>query len=103
MNSHLLVHRIRTFKHNHFIHSILTEKRDSDTMSIIKLDKNPLITPRDIKPSRPDFKVVCIFNCGVTRFNEEILLLMRVAEMPINDNPEKELVPILDLKQIKLS
>jgi predicted GH43/DUF377 family glycosyl hydrolase len=71
-------------------------------MSIIRSEKNPLITPKDIKPSRPDFKVACVFNCGVTRFNEEILLLMRVAEMPINDNPEKELVPILDLKTDKV-
>jgi len=36
------------------------------------------IRQKDVKPSRPDFKVVCVFNCGVTRFNEEILLLMRV-------------------------
>ena len=67
-------------------------------MNIMRSEKNPIITPKDVKPSRPDFKVVCVFNCGVTRFNEEILLLMRVAEMPINNNPKKELVPILDLK-----
>lgn len=67
-------------------------------MNIIRSEKNPIITPEDIKPSRPDFKVVCVFNCGVTRFNEEILLLMRVAETPINNNPKKALIPILDLK-----
>ena len=67
-------------------------------MNIIRSEKNPIITPEDLKPSRPDFKVVGVFNCGVTRFNEEILLLMRVAETPINNNPKKELVPILDLK-----
>ncbi|MDP2945663.1 MAG: glycosidase, partial [Atribacterota bacterium] len=71
-------------------------------MNIFRSEKNPIITPEDIKPSRPDFKVVCVFNCGVTRFNEEILLLMRVAETPINNNPKKELVPILDLKTDKV-
>ncbi|PIQ53468.1 MAG: hypothetical protein COW02_07330, partial [Comamonadaceae bacterium CG12_big_fil_rev_8_21_14_0_65_59_15] len=49
-----------------------------------------------------DFKVVGVFNCGVTRFNGEILLLMRVAEMPINNNPKKELVPMIDLKTDKI-
>ena len=67
-------------------------------MNIFRSEKNPIITPEDVKPSRPDFKVACVFNCGITRFNEEILLLARVAEMPMNNNPKKELVPILDLK-----
>jgi len=72
-------------------------------MYIFRSGKNPIITPEDIKPSRPDFKVVGVFNCGVTRFNGEILLLMRVAEKPINNNKKVELVPILDLKTGKLS
>src|SRR5665648_126686 len=67
-------------------------------MNIMRSEKNPIITPKDVKPSRPDFKVACVFNCGTTRFNGEILLLMRVAEMPINNNPKTELVPMLDLK-----
>jgi len=33
-------------------------------MNIFRSEKNPIITPEDIKPSRPDFKVVCVFNCG---------------------------------------
>ena len=53
-------------------------------------------------PSRPDFKVVGVFNCGVARFNGEVLLLMRVAETPINNNPKKILVPLLDVKTGKL-
>lgn len=42
--------------------------------------KNPLITPRDITPSRPDMEVIGAFNCGVTMFNDETILLIRVAE-----------------------
>ena len=71
-------------------------------MNIFRSEKNPMITPEGIKPSRPDFKVVGVFNCGVTRFFEEILLLLRVAEMAMNNNPKKELVPILDLKTDKV-
>lgn len=71
-------------------------------MDIFRSDKNPIITPGDIKPSRPDLKVVCVFNCGVTRFNGEILLLMRVAEKPINNNSKKELVPLLNMKTDEL-
>ena len=73
------------------------------SMSVFRSEKNPILVPEDIKPSRPDFKVVGVFNCGVTRFNGEILLLMRVAEKPINNNKKVELVPLLDLKTGKLS
>jgi predicted GH43/DUF377 family glycosyl hydrolase len=38
-------------------------------MNIIRSEKNPIITPEDVKPSRPDFKVVGVFNCGVTSRN----------------------------------
>ena len=44
--------------------------------------KNPLITPADILPSRPDFEVVCAFNAGITKFKNETLMLIRVAERP---------------------
>jgi beta-1,2-mannobiose phosphorylase / 1,2-beta-oligomannan phosphorylase len=49
---------------------------------MIRFDRNPLITPADVKPSRPDFEVVCVFNAGSIRFGNEILLLLRVAERP---------------------
>jgi beta-1,2-mannobiose phosphorylase / 1,2-beta-oligomannan phosphorylase len=65
-------------------------------MSIFRSTENPIITPADVKPSRPDFKVVCVFNAGVIRFNQEVLLLMRVAEIPQSNNPKVELVPLFD-------
>ncbi|MBE3088907.1 MAG: glycosidase, partial [Actinobacteria bacterium] len=52
-------------------------------MNIFRSEKNPIIKPGDVKSSRADFKVVGVFNCGVTRFKGEILLLIRVAETPI--------------------
>lgn len=41
---------------------------------------NPLVTAKDVKPSRPDFRVEGIFNCGVCRYQDEILLVCRVSE-----------------------
>lgn len=49
-------------------------------MKVSRCMQNPLITPQDVKPSRPDFKVDGVFNCGVTRYHNEILLLCRIAE-----------------------
>ena len=66
-------------------------------MGIYRSTKNPIITPADINPSQAEFKIAGVFNCGVTRFNGEILLLMRVAETPLNNNPIKKLVPLLDV------
>jgi beta-1,2-mannobiose phosphorylase / 1,2-beta-oligomannan phosphorylase len=66
-------------------------------MAVFRSIKNPIIKPEDVKPSRPDFKVICVFNCGVARFNGEILLLMRVAETPECDLIDAVRVPLLDV------
>jgi len=64
--------------------------------------ENPLISPCDIKPSRPDFDVVCTFNAGVARYKGEVILLVRVAEIPNNNNPKVVLVPIYSSTEKKL-
>lgn len=50
---------------------------------IERFAENPLLSPADVQPSRPDFEVLCVFNAGATRFNGKTLLLLRVAERPI--------------------
>ncbi|MBI1257532.1 MAG: glycosidase [Chloroflexi bacterium] len=57
---------------------------------------NPLISPKDVKPSRPDFEVIGSFNAGATTYNGETLLLLRVAERPIKTDPNVVLCPYLD-------
>lgn len=52
-------------------------------MKVFRSPKNPIIAPKDVKPSRDDFEVVCVFNCGVIRFEGEVLLMLRVAERPV--------------------
>ena len=41
-------------------------------MSLERLKENPIISPCDVKPSRPDFEVIGAFNAGVTRMGEEV-------------------------------
>jgi len=66
-------------------------------MEIKRYEGNPIITVKDVCPSRQDFEVVCVFNAGVTRFENEVLLLLRVAEAPVNPEPEKWfLAPMFD-------
>ncbi|MEK4476322.1 glycoside hydrolase family 130 protein [Paenibacillus sp. FSL R7-0048] len=57
---------------------------------------NPIITTSDVKPSRPDFKVLGAFNAGVARYGDETILLLRVAEAPVSTEPGKLLIPILN-------
>lgn len=55
----------------------------SDSLSdsdMIRRTENPLLTVKDVKPSRDDFAVDGIFNCGATKFGNEYILLCRVAE-----------------------
>ncbi len=66
-------------------------------MPVIRSMHNPLISPGDVRPSRDDFQVVCVFNAGVTRYRDEIILLLRVAEKPINADPAVELVPFYNV------
>jgi len=68
---------------------------------------NPLIKPRDVKPSRSDFEVIGAFNAGATTYNGELLLLLRVAERPIRSENTIIPCPYLDdhgdlvLKQVR--
>ena len=44
---------------------------------------NPLLTPAQVRSSRPDLVVECLLNPGVFRFENEVWLLVRVAERPV--------------------
>lgn len=51
-----------------------------------RFSDKPLIRPEDIKPFDDRFEVVGVFNPGVTEINGEILLLLRVAVRPKQDD-----------------
>ena len=71
-------------------------------MKVSRSPYNPIITPENVKPSREDFEIIGVFNAGVTRFNGEVLLLLRIAERPIQKNPDIVLTSIFDINQGKL-
>jgi predicted GH43/DUF377 family glycosyl hydrolase len=64
--------------------------------------KNPVIKPKDVNPSRDDFEVVGVFNAGVTLFENEILLLLRVAEKPVSKHPDVVSIGVYDDAQSKI-
>lgn len=47
---------------------------------IRKSERNPVIKPSDVKPSRKGYKVLGAFNPGAILFDDVVILLLRVAE-----------------------
>ncbi len=45
-----------------------------------RLAANPLLTPNDVKPTRPDLRILCTLNPAAVRIGGETLLLVRVGE-----------------------
>jgi len=66
-------------------------------MAIHRAAENPLICPQDVEPTRDDFEVIGVFNAGVTRCREEVILLLRVAERPVAKREDLVLSPIYDV------
>ncbi|MCC3371970.1 glycoside hydrolase family 130 protein [Cohnella sp. REN36] len=64
-------------------------------MAITRFPHNPIIETKDVRPLRPDFQVVGVFNAGVATFRNEVILLLRIAEMPIQSDENHVLVPVL--------
>ncbi len=55
-----------------------------------------------MKPSREDFQTVGAFNAGLTRYQNEVLLLLRIAEKPKNIDSTSGTVPIYQVKSNKI-
>ena len=68
-------------------------------MSVSRSPHNPIIGPKDVKPSRDDFEVIGVFNAGVARFKNEVILLLRVAERPMSTHPDITLAGVYDVTQ----
>jgi len=47
-----------------------------------RYNQNPLLKPKDIKPSNAGMRVECLLNPGVFKFDNKIWLVLRVAERP---------------------
>lgn len=55
-----------------------------------------------VRPSRPDFEVVGVFNPGVIRIENDVLLLLRVAEAPLLDTAVEVAAPTFDASSGRL-
>jgi len=66
-------------------------------MQVYRCPENPIIGPKDVEPSRSDFEVIGVFNAGVARFNDQVILLLRVAERAVSTHPEQFPVPVYDV------
>lgn len=71
-------------------------------MNVYRYEENPLVTPRDVKPHRDDFEVIGAFNAGIAQYNGEVLMLLRVAERPISDDPNIVKAPVYNHETQKL-
>jgi len=73
-------------------------------MKAFRSPQNPIITPDDVKPSREDFEIIGVLNAGVAKLYDETVLLVRVAERPINNNPDiaRTAVYSTDKKQLEI-
>lgn len=65
---------------------------------LIRHAANPLISPAAVLPSHPDFQVIGAFNAGATIYQNQTLLLLRVAERPINLDTQTIACPQYDDK-----
>ncbi|MFS0821498.1 glycoside hydrolase family 130 protein [Bacillus sp. 1P02SD] len=63
-------------------------------MKIYRYEENPLITPMDVTPYHKNFEVIGAFNAGVTEYNGETLLVLRIAERPLSEDPNIVKAPV---------
>jgi len=67
-------------------------------MPVFRAPGNPILEPKDIKPSRDDFEVIGVFNAGAARLDDEVILLLRVAERHVGSHPDIVLAPVYDVQ-----
>jgi beta-1,2-mannobiose phosphorylase / 1,2-beta-oligomannan phosphorylase len=65
-------------------------------MAPVRYEGNPILSPKDIVPTRHDFEVIGTINAGAAVQGEEVVLLVRVVERPIQDDDRWCLVPLFD-------
>jgi len=85
-----------------FAEDFKVQNQRSYEVKVFRSPNNPIIKPENVKPSRDDFEVIGVFNAGVARFKDEVVLLLRVAERPINKHPDIVLTAIYDVSNGQL-
>jgi len=57
------------------------------------MEKRLLITKQELKPTRPDFEVIGVFNPAITTFKDGYVMIARVAEKVLQTDKDSILVP----------
>lgn len=70
------------------------ERQGNLKMNVERYRGNPIITPQMVKPFHPGFEVIGAFNAGVATYKGEVLLVLRVAERPIREDPSILRAPV---------
>ncbi|KKI93214.1 glycosidase [Bacillus sp. SA1-12] len=65
-------------------------------MNIYRYEQNPLLTPNDVPPFHEGFEVIGAFNAGIAKFQDEVIMLLRVAERPISSDPNVIKAPVFN-------
>lgn len=68
-------------------------------MAVFRAPENPIIRVADVSPSHEGYEVIGVFNAGVARCAGEVILLLRVAERPVNNDPTVVLAAVFDVEQ----
>lgn len=71
-------------------------------MQIYRFNENPLITPFDVSPLHENHEVIGAFNAGVAEYNDETILLLRVAERPLCEDKDIVKAPVYNIENQKL-
>lgn len=71
-------------------------------MAVFRAPENPIIGPQDVKPSQEGLEVIGTFNAGVARYGSAVILLLRVAERPVNQDPDVIQTVIFDPRASQL-
>ncbi|PWT99403.1 MAG: glycosidase [Bacteroidetes bacterium] len=71
-------------------------------MKVYRYEENPLVTPESVKPYHDHFEVIGAFNAGVTTYEDETIMLLRVAERPISEDSNMVKAPIYNPNTNKL-
>ena len=59
-----------------------------------RVTSGPLLRPSDVRASHPELEVVSVLNPAAARVGDEVVLLLRVAERPVQRDPPPDAVTL---------
>ena len=66
-------------------------------MAVYRAAENPILGPKGVRPSQEDLEVIGVFNAGVARYGDDVIVLLRVAERPVHTREDVVLSPIYNV------